>query len=131
MVIESRHQREYLSAVLKYLDTRLEREIHRWQSAGQNFDDRFRGLRINSEEALMLTKRAPGLNWGSTVVLPQEETLQFEKALEETTQKIKDIELQAAEEGIPLRLWEFAQTFNLSEFEWWAFSFPCALWIAL
>ncbi len=121
MVIENRLQRDYLSAVLKYLDTRLEREIYRWQSAGQNFDDRFRGLRINAEEALLLTKRAPGLNWGSMAVISQEGTLQFDKDLESAAQKIKDIEAQADQEGIPLRLRQLAQTFNLSEFEWWAF----------
>jgi hypothetical protein len=36
-------EREYLKAVLSWLDARLEREVRSWQLAGQDPADRFRG----------------------------------------------------------------------------------------
>ncbi len=114
-------QREYLKAVLSWLDARLEREVFRWQLAGQDPSDRFRGLRISDPEALALTRRAPGEHWGSSVTLSAEDASRFKDALDRADQKIRSLEEQAQKQGVLLRLKSLAEIFGLSEFEWWAF----------
>lgn len=114
-------QREYLKAVLSWLDARLEREVYRWQLAGQDPADRFRGLRISDPEALALTRRSPGEHWGSNVTLSEEDAHRFEDALFRADEKIQSLESQAQEQGVKLRLKSLIETFGLSRFEWWAF----------
>lgn len=114
-------QREYLNAVLCWLDARLEREVFRWQLAGQDPADRFRGLRISDPEALSLTRRSPGEHWGSSVSLPAEDTHRFDEALSRADQKILSLEEQAHKQGVSLRLKNLAEFFGLTSFEWWAF----------
>ena len=50
-------QRQYLQTALAWLDIRLEQEVRRWQSAGENPSDRFRGLYITDEQARSLAAR--------------------------------------------------------------------------
>ena len=46
----------YLQAALSWLDARLELSVRRWQLAGQDPSDRFRGLHISDEKALQLAQ---------------------------------------------------------------------------
>lgn len=115
------YQREYLNAVLAWLDTRLEHEVARWQLAGQNPADRFRGLRIADSEAAALTRRKPGTSWGSTIALSENDELHFTQALANAEKKIQALESRAQTEGICLRLKSLEKIFGLTPFEWWAF----------
>jgi hypothetical protein len=66
-------EREYLKAVLAWLDARLEREVRSWQLAGQDPADRFRGLYVTDSQALAITRQGPGSHWGTGISLPGEE----------------------------------------------------------
>ena len=114
-------EREYLEAVLSWLDVRLKRDVQRWQLAGQNPSDRFRGLYISNADAVALSERRVGTHWGTGVDLPKEEAIIQEKAEEEAFERIKAIENDATKQGVKLRLKMLEETFGLSAFEWWAF----------
>ena len=113
--------RKYLEAVLAYLDARLERDVRRWQLAGQNAADRFRGLYISDEEALAVSKRKVGTHWGSGIALSIEETKILEEAESKAQKKMEKLESEAEKAGYQLRLLTLKQKFELAEFEWWAF----------
>ncbi len=111
----------YLQAILSWLDACLEREVRRWQLAGQDPADRFRGLYISDAEALTITRRGSGTHWGSGITLPPDESRQLEKMQTGALKEIQNIEDQAEKQGITLRLKALRETFGLSSFEWWAF----------
>jgi hypothetical protein len=110
-------EREYLKAVLSWLDARLEREVRSWQLAGQDPADRFRGLYVTDAEALAITRQGPGSHWGTGISLPDEEEDRITAAEQNAAARI--IALEEEEES--LRLKELGSTFGLNEFEWWTF----------
>ncbi len=114
-------ERQYLQAVLSWLDARLEVEVRRWQLAGQNPADRFRGLYASDADALALTQRGIGAHWGTGIVLPKEEARALQKAQDTALSVMQAIEEQAPQQNIILRLKQLQDTFRLSHFEWWAF----------
>ncbi len=93
----------------------------RWQLAGQNPQDKFRGLRISADETLTLTRQPVGSHWGSRVNLPEDEENNISALSEEAILKVRKIEQQAEEENIPLRVNILAEIFELSAFELWSF----------
>ena len=111
--------RAYLHAVLSWIDVRLEHEVRRWQLAGQNPTDRFRGLYISDTEALALTQRGVGSHWGTGIRLPEDEARTLEEALAAASNAIQAIEDEAETQGITFRLKALADTFELHPFEWW------------
>lgn len=113
--------REYLQAVLSWLDNRLERDVKRWQLAGQNPSDRFRGLYISQEEAAALSQRKAGTHWGSGIALPQEEERRLQKKETECLAEMDRLEKEAADHGQELRLKSLQNLFGLNTFEWQAF----------
>jgi hypothetical protein len=108
----------YLKAVLDWLDVNLEHLVSRWQLAGQAPEDRFRGLHISDSEALSITRSGASSHWGSSVLLPAEKEAEFELARAAALEAVQSA--QAGSEDAP-RLLSLAQSFGLSEFEWWAF----------
>jgi hypothetical protein len=54
----------HLLGELKRLDARLQREVRRWQRAGQDPTDAFRGLYISDQEATSLLDRPIATAWG-------------------------------------------------------------------
>jgi hypothetical protein len=114
-------ERQYLQAVLSWLDARLEREVLRWQVAGQDPADRFRGLYISDDEALALTHRGVGSHWGTDVTLPEKEELRLNVLSDRALAQIQEIEQQAEAEHVSIRLKMLRNLFGLSSFEWWAF----------
>jgi len=82
-------QREYLKAVLSWLDAHLEREVYRWQLAGRDPSDRFRGLHISDSEILALSHRSAGEHWGSGIALPDSDAHRFKVALEKAEREIE------------------------------------------
>ncbi len=113
-------EREYLIAVLSWLDARLEHAVRRWQAAGQNPADRFRGLVITDDEALALTQKPAASHWGSGVALPDEVESRLASALSFAEHRKRSMEDEAQQGGITLRLLALKQTFGLDEFDWWA-----------
>ena len=111
----------YLQAALSWLDARLEQDIRRWQLAGQDPDDRFRGLHISDSQALNLVQRRVGTQWGSGISLPAEEEKKLKKAQADARKEMLRLEKEASKEGFTLRLKAIESFFDLSSFEWWAF----------
>jgi len=113
-------ERQYLQTILAWLDLRLEQEVRRWKVAGQDPNDRFRGLYISDDEALSLTKRGLGSRWSSGVGLPREAEIALDQALTAASEEIGKLEEKAGETETDLRLVSLRDIFGLSQFEWWA-----------
>lgn len=111
----------HLISNLAWLDLRLEREVLRWQLAGQDPQDKFRGLHTSIDEALSLTRQPVGSHWGSRINLPDEEEKRFSSLADEAISQVRKIEQQAEEEKIPLRVNLLAEIFELTPFELWSF----------
>jgi hypothetical protein len=62
----------HLQADLARIDLRIQREVRRWQLAGQDPTDTFRGLKVTDQEVLGLLARPLGASWGQTVDLEEE-----------------------------------------------------------
>ena len=54
----------HLEAELARIDVLIRREVRRWQLAGQDPGDAFRGLYVSDAEADMLVARPFGASWG-------------------------------------------------------------------
>jgi hypothetical protein len=110
-------ERQYLQAVLAWLDVRIEQEVRRWQAAGQNPADRFRGLYITNEQALSLAAgRGPG-----SAELSKKEQDELNRQQEQAAKQIRAIEERAGKQDALLRLKSLSDTFGLDDFSWWAF----------
>jgi hypothetical protein len=110
-------EREYLKTSLAWLDVLLEREVRRWQLAGQDPADRFRGLRVTEVEVQGLLALGPGARWGSAVLLSAEEAAQFEDRLAAANQAVQAAGQAAAAQGFTPRLKGLGMLFDLSPFE--------------
>ena len=111
-------EHRYLKAVLDWLDVNLDHLVNRWRLAGQDPEDRFRGLYVSDSEALTVTQRGVATHWGSKTALSVEKETEFEQVRARTLEAIK---AAGNQEGYTSRLLALAETFGLSEFEWWAF----------
>lgn len=109
--------REHLLAEINRIDILVRHEVLRWQAAGQDPDDDFRGLRISDDDAAALAARPFGTSWGQTTQLPDDEEKAFRAALAEATSSIEALEEAARKSGRPPRLMHLAQAFGLDRFE--------------
>jgi hypothetical protein len=114
-------ERTYLQAVLSWLDARLEWDIRRWQLAGQDPADRFRGLYMSDAKALELVQRGVGSQWGTGITLPADEEKKLKNVQDRAEAEMLAIEKKAENNNITLRLKTVETIFGLSSFEWWAF----------
>lgn len=114
-------ERSYLHAVLAWLDARLELDIRRWQLAGQDPADRFRGLYVSDSKALDLVKRGVGTHTGSGITLPADQEKKLLKTQEAATREMQLLEKEARNKNVTLRLKAVEHIFGLSTFEWWVF----------
>jgi SpoVK/Ycf46/Vps4 family AAA+-type ATPase len=110
----------HLEAELARIDVLIQREVRRWQLAGQDPSDTFRGLRVSDDEALGLLERPFGASWGATAELGPEQTA-HEAAAAAAQQRIDEIVARAARQDIPLRLRHLVETFDLDAFDLDAF----------
>ena len=70
---ESDFSLRHLEAELLRIDVLIHREVWRWQRAGQDPTDAFRGQYVSDAEASALVKRPFGMSCGQTVTLKPEE----------------------------------------------------------
>ena len=108
---------KYLQLELARIDLLIRREVRRWQLAGQDPADTFRGLYVAEEEVSALLNRPLGGNWGGTVALDPAEAQAFAQAEAELVQAGQAMVAQAEAGGQTLRLRQVAQVFALSRFE--------------
>jgi hypothetical protein len=112
---------QHLQANLARLDISIQRAIRRWQLAGQDPFDPFRGLRVSDAEAQALLARPLAGHWGQLVELDEAEAAVFDQAERAATAAVRDIEQAAQQPGVRLYLQELAATFQLDAFDLDAF----------
>ena len=112
---------EYLQARLALIDLLVQREVHRWQEAGQNPDDNFRGLTISDQEAATLSEQSFGTSWGQSVASLNDENEVSSEAFQRCENDAREIGEKAHALNLPLRLDDLEQVFKLDRFDLDAF----------
>lgn len=107
---------KHLQAELSRIDLLIQRQIRRWQLAGQDPTDAFRGLHLPDEEAEALVARPFSSNWGELGILSPEESQAFEYREEEAARQARQLAETGREQGRPPRLLQLADTFDLDRF---------------
>jgi MoxR-like ATPase len=105
---------EHLQTELSRIDLLIQRAVRRWQLAGQDPLDAFRGLSISAIEADTLLARPFGAHWGATVVESSAEVEAFKQAQIQANHQAQSL-IKTANQ--PLRLAQLATTFGLTRFE--------------
>jgi ATP-dependent 26S proteasome regulatory subunit len=108
---------EYLQAELARIDVLLRREIQRWQLAGQNPRDAFRGLYISDSDANALVSRPFATSWGQTTALAMDDECPFDEALEQASLQSQKLVESFRLRGQNPRLEQLAADFGLDPFE--------------
>lgn len=103
---------EHLWAEFARIDVLIQRAVRRWQLAGQDQADAFRGLYVSDAEVDHLLQRPFGSNWGETVLSPEAEERLFQQAEENASVRMSAI----PQEG-PGRLQDLVQAFGLDDLE--------------
>jgi hypothetical protein len=107
----------HLQAELKRIDAMIRREIYRWQLAGQEPSDTFRGLYVSDQQANAMMDRPIFMNWGYTG-RSQPDTFQlFDEAIRQAGLDVKAIVNTARAQGHRLRLKHLIDIFGLTDFE--------------
>jgi hypothetical protein len=107
----------HLRAELARIDVLLRREVRRWQLAGQDPSDAFRGLYISDAKANALLARPLGTSWGHTVALEPAEAQAFSEAERQATLQAKALSETARCQGKTVRLAHLATAFGLDRFD--------------
>ena len=81
----------HLEAELLRVDLLIHREVWRWQQAGQDPTDAFRGQYVSEAEANALVKRPFGTSWGQTVALKPEDRQAYATALARVDQHVQSL----------------------------------------
>ncbi len=108
---------KHLQAELTRIDVLIHREVRRWQLAGQDFTDSFRGQYISDVEANGLLQRPLATSWGQTITLKPEEEKIYLDALLKAKEKAQAVIAEADNQGHTLRLTQLATAFGLDQFE--------------
>lgn len=107
----------HLQAELTRIDVLIHREVRRWQLAGQNPADSFRGLHLSDAQADHLLSRPFAAGWGQTVALASNEAAAFAQAEINASHKIEAVVAQAQAQGLTTRWQQLAAAFELDRFE--------------
>ncbi len=103
------------------LDLLIRSAVRRWQLAGQDFSEKFRGLFISDQTAQDLLDRPIGGNWGTGVLLPEDEQQLYKELEKRVNAEIQTSQLEAINNHHLLRLEQLKKVFALSDFEFLAF----------
>jgi len=107
----------HLQAELARIDVLLHREVQRWQQAGQDPADAFRGLYVSDDQADALLARPFGTSWGHSGVLDPAEAPAFAEAEAKAALQAQALAETARCQGHTVRLEHLATVFGLSPFE--------------
>jgi hypothetical protein len=107
----------HLQAELVRIDVLIQRQVWRWQLAGQDPGDRFRGLHVSDAEVEMLLRRSFGASWGQMVALPPAEVQAFASAEAEAARQAQQLAEMAHCQGQVPCLERLATAFGLDRFD--------------
>jgi hypothetical protein len=108
---------QYLYAELAWLDILIRREVHRWQLAGQDPGDVFRGLYVSDEQAAALLARPVATNWWHSTTLEPAELEVFHNSQNQASLKSRQAIEDAHAKGVTPRLEHLVKVFDLDRFE--------------
>ena len=108
---------KHLLAELARIDILIQREIQRWQLAGQDPNDQFRGLYVSDAQAQALINRPLGRSWGQTARLDREDENAYESAITKAQSRAAEILDQATSLGYLPRLSQVQKEFDLEPFD--------------
>ena len=108
---------QHLQAELTRIDVLIQHQVRRWQIAGQDPNDVFRGLYLSDLDAERLAYRPLGTTWGHTVALDPAEEQAFALVEAEAVAEVQRVIDSAQKEGRSLRLLHLANRFELTRFE--------------
>lgn len=114
---DTRTSLEYLQAQLARLDVAIRRELWRWQLAGQDPRDAYRGLYLSDGDAHSLARQAPFLNWGQAAEPDPAGLAAFENEEKQAREQVERLAQKAAEKGIRLHIEEIRTRFALDLLE--------------
>lgn len=108
---------KHLETELMRVDVLFHREVWRWQAAGQDISDVFRGQYVSDDEADKLVKLPFGTSWGQSASLGEDEKTAYANALNKVDAVIHSIIEDAKEADHSLRLQHLTKAFGLDQFE--------------
>ncbi|MBN1659120.1 MAG: ATP-binding protein, partial [Anaerolineae bacterium] len=117
MVTDTDVSLHYFQAELSRIDILIGREVARWQRAGQDPHDGFRGLYLAEGEMAQLLARPFGASWGRTVALSPEEESAFARAEAAAREQVRALSESARKRGQVPRLEALATAFGLDRFD--------------
>ena len=110
------NQLDVLQAELARLDILLKREVRKWQRAGQDPQDAFRGLYVSDTEVTELLDRQFGTNWGVNADPDPNEDAIFAEAYARAEDQAILTADRLRETGVEPRLDRICHIFGLDEF---------------
>lgn len=107
----------HLEAALARIDVLLRREVKRWQLAGQDPSDAFRGLYVSDDQADALLSRPLGTNWGHAANPHWAEADAFAQAERQASLRAESLAEAARCQGHTVSLEHLRNAFGLEPFE--------------
>lgn len=108
----------HLQLEMTRIDALLAVAVERWQQAGRDPNDAFRGLVVTDEEASQLLSLPFASHWGDVPPDPQAaQELAAQQVTAALDAQIAELEEQAAAQGVRLRLHHLARVFALDPLE--------------
>jgi hypothetical protein len=106
----------HLQAELERVDALIRLAVARWQQAGRDPYDAFRGLVVSDEEASQLSALPFGMGWGDLTQDDEMARAAIERQMQATRQSQAWLE-QAARANVVVRLQHLQRVFGLNNFE--------------
>ncbi len=107
----------YLQAQLARIDVLIRQHVERWQIAGQDPMDAFRGLYISDSEARSLAHRPIAHAWGHLVSLPAQRAEQYNLEFQRAQAEIDQVAARFVGLNLLSRLDYLAAVFGLDRFD--------------
>jgi len=108
---------QHLQAELARIDALIRHQVRRWQRAGQDPSDAFRGLYVSDAQADGLLARPFGSHWGQAAILTAQEIQAFHEAETQATRQAQALVETVHQQGGLLRLEHLAHAFDLNRFD--------------
>ena len=107
----------HLYAELARINAVVSYQVRRWQLAGEDLSDRFRGLHLSAATAEALIRRPFGANWGDMVSLDATEQEALADAYAAAVDEAERLSQAADELGTAPRLSRLAESLDLDRFD--------------
>ncbi len=111
----------HLQVEMARIEILVHHQVKRWQAAGQNIQDPFRGLHINDQEINGILKQTFAGNWGQLARLDARDEALFSDTRRKVEYHLQEFITDAQKKGQHLPLEHLRHTFGLSPFEMDAF----------